>query len=150
MAGPLATFATKAQHELERIQEWTEVPPELERKVGEVLGIVRRLRQEAKALSGHAKPALISGMDAKLADVRRATETFKDYVMRADRAVAHKYSEGRNELARLVGGTAAVAAGYFGDEVARHNPSALRDSTRSHVISVQIERGNDSSSRYAS
>jgi hypothetical protein len=150
MAGPLATFAKKAQKELKRIQDSTEVPPQLERGVGNVLATVRRLRDEAKTMSDHAQPSLMRGMDAKLADVRRATETFKDYVLRTDRTVAHKYAEGRNELARLVGEKAAIAADYFGNEVAHHNPSALRDSTRRHVISVQIERGNDGSSRFAS
>jgi hypothetical protein len=148
MPGPLTAFASSVVETLQTIRAMTEVSDDLERNIHAVIDSVTRLRQLAATLTGSADGELIKAMDKELSRVRRRLETFKTHA--ASGARGSQYLIDRDDLAEKIADVLDEAEHYFRTEVPRADPSALRDSSPSPVISVRIDRGNEGSSRYAS
>ncbi|MEV6349321.1 hypothetical protein [Actinoplanes sp. NPDC051851] len=147
MAGQLATFGRTTVQALQQIRAMTEVSSQLERNIHNVIGNIAQLRTQAAALTGSADRQLIKAMDKKLSQVRRRLESFRDHVEAGGDGSA--YVMARDDLADRIADELELAEEYF-HEVSRADPSPLRDSSRSTMINVRIDRGNDGSSRYAS
>jgi len=148
MAGPVTTVAAEVGRSLQGIRGHThEIAPLAAGIVG-TLAEIDRLRRTVDGLKGNASRELVQAMSTKLTAVRRAADAIKQHAKSRRSYKPHEYLISLSELAEYLDGKLDDAIDYF-HEVERRNPAALRRSEHGRVISVPIERGNDSSSRFA-
>lgn len=148
MAGPIATVAADVRHELEGLRTLTVKLDSLEKRIPGAVKNLGKLTEKVNGLSDKASPELISAMAKKLARVQRAADAVLQHVKSKRTHTPHQYWISLSEVAEYLHDKLDEAIPYFRD-VERRNPSALLRSDPGQVISVPIERGNDSSTRFA-